>query len=95
VVTPVLRRVAIAVVLLTLVAGSAAAQKSGGVLRVGHFDSSASMSMLEESTLAANRPTMGVFNNLVVFDQHVAQNSPESIVPDPLAAGRGARRGPS
>jgi peptide/nickel transport system substrate-binding protein len=64
----------------------AAAQKSGGVLRAGHFDSPASMSMLEESTLAANRPTMGVFNNLVMFDQQVAQNSPKSIVPD-LALG--------
>ena len=25
---------------------------------------------------------MGVFNNLVMFDQHVAQNSLQSIVPD-------------
>jgi peptide/nickel transport system substrate-binding protein len=25
---------------------------------------------------------MGVFNNLVMYDQHVAQNSPESIIPD-------------
>ena len=40
------------------------------------------MSMLEELTLAANRPMMGVFNNLVMFDQQVAQNSPQSIVPD-------------
>src|SRR5262249_13581167 len=42
----------------------------------------ASMSMLEESTLAVNRPVMGVFNNLVIFDQEVVQNSLESIVPD-------------
>ena len=42
--------------------------------------------MLEESTLAVNRPMMGVFNNLVMFDQQVAQNSPQSIVPD-LATG--------
>jgi len=32
--------------------GPAAAQKQGGILRGGHFDSPASMSMLEESTLA-------------------------------------------
>ena len=63
-------------------AGPAIAQKQGGILRAGHFDSPASMSMLEESTLAANRPTMSVFNNLVMFDQQVAQNSPKSIVPD-------------
>jgi len=27
-------------------------------------------------------PMMGVFNNLVLFDQHVPQNRVESIVPD-------------
>ena len=74
--------------LLAAIAASApaVAQKSGGILRAGHFDSPASMSMLEESTLAVNRPVMGVFNNLVMFDQQVAQNSPQSIVPD-LATG--------
>ena len=45
------------------------AQKSGGTLKIGHFDSPASMSMLEESTVAVNRPMMGVFNNLVFFKQ--------------------------
>src|SRR5690349_1444660 len=63
-------------------ANAALAQKSGGILRVPWFDSPASMSMHEESTLATNRPMMGVFNNLVIFDQHVAQNSPKSIVLD-------------
>src|ERR1700758_1024948 len=58
------------------------AQKPGGTLRVPHFDSPASMSLLEESTVAANRPMMGVFNNLVMFDQHVPQNSLRAIVPD-------------
>jgi len=50
------------------------------------FASPASMSIHEESTIAAGIPMMGVFNNLVVFDQHVAQNSLASIVPD-LATG--------
>jgi peptide/nickel transport system substrate-binding protein len=63
-------------------AGSASAQKQGGVLKMPHGDSPASMSILEESTIAAEAPMMGVFNNLVMFDQHVAQNSPQSIVPD-------------
>ena len=58
------------------------AQKSGGILKISHFDSPASMSLLEESTAAALRPVMGVFNNLVVYDQHVAQNSMQSIVPE-------------
>ena len=60
----------------------AIAQKSGGVFRIGHFDSPASMSMLEESTLATNRPMMGVFNNLVIFKQNEPQNTLQSIVPD-------------
>src|SRR5712691_5538849 len=66
-------------------ADSAFAQKPGGILKIGHFDSPASMSMLEESTLATNRPMMGVFNNLVIFKQDVRQNTLNSIVPD-LAA---------
>jgi len=64
----------------------ATAQKHGGILKMGHFDSPASMSMLEESTQAVNRPMSGVFNNLVMFDQHVPQNSLRSVVPD-LATG--------
>jgi peptide/nickel transport system substrate-binding protein len=69
--------------LLALVATQPAwAQKPGGVLKVGHFDSPASVSMLEESTAAVNRPMMGVFNNLVLYDQHVKQNSPRSIIPE-------------
>src|SRR5437868_12354678 len=63
-------------------ATGAAAQQSGGVLKIGHFDSPASMSILEESTIAVNRPMSGVFNNLVMFKQDVRQNSPSSIVPD-------------
>ena len=72
----------VGLLIATSLGGTAIAQKQGGILRAGHFDSPASMSMLEESTLAANRPTMSVFNNLVMFDQQVAQNSPQSIVPD-------------
>ncbi len=71
------------VLLLAFGAADAAfAQKSGGILRIGHFASPASMSPLEESTVAVDRPMMGVFNNLVMFDQHVPQNSLRSIVPD-------------
>ena len=58
------------------------AQKQGGILRMWDFDSPASMSILEESTIAAERPMMGVFNNLVLFDQHIKQNSLSSIVPE-------------
>ena len=68
--------------LAVTVADTAFAETAGGILKVGWFDSPASMSILEESTIAAERPMMGVFNNLVMYDQHVAQNSPRSIVPD-------------
>ena len=73
---------AAAVAILTLAATPAMAQKAGGILKIQHFDSPASMSILEESTRAAEQPTMAVFNNLVMFDQHVAQNSLDQIVPD-------------
>jgi peptide/nickel transport system substrate-binding protein len=68
------------------IATAALAQKPGGVLRVFHRDSPASMSILEEGSISAIMPMMGVFNNLVLFDQHVRQNRVESIVPD-LATG--------
>src|SRR3954451_14828614 len=68
--------------LVLSITNPAIAQKSGGILKISHFDSPASMSLLEESTAAALRPVMGVFNNLVVYDQQVAQNSMRSIVPD-------------
>ena len=63
-------------------ADAALAQKSGGILKISHFDSPASMSILEESTAATLRPMMGVFNNLVMYKQDVPQNSMRSIVPD-------------
>jgi len=66
----------------SLLAETAFAQKPGGILQMPGFASPASMSIHEESTIAAGIPLMGVFNNLVLFDQHVAQNSLASIVPD-------------
>src|SRR5713226_8922102 len=82
-----LRAFAAAVGLLVAsLVGPALAQKPGGILQMPDFASPASMSIHEESTITAVIPMMGVFNNLVVFDQHVAQNSVASIVPD-LATG--------
>jgi peptide/nickel transport system substrate-binding protein len=63
-------------------APGASAQQKGGILKVGHFASPASMSMLEESTQAVNRPMSGVFNNLVLFNQDEPQNTPDGIVPE-------------
>src|SRR4029077_11510745 len=77
---------AVSVAVAASVAAPASAQKSGGILKIQHFDSPASMSILEESTRAAEQPAMAVFNNLVLYDQQVPQNSLDHIVPD-LATG--------
>jgi peptide/nickel transport system substrate-binding protein len=68
--------------LLTAAADPASAQKPGGILKMYFFDSPASMSIHEEATVAAQGPMMGVFNNLVMYDQQVPQTSLNSIVPD-------------
>ena len=78
-----LRGIAAAALSLVLISGGGAqAQKSGGVLRVYHRDSPASMSIHEEGTNSVSIPMMAVFNNLVLYDQHQAQNSLDTIVPD-------------
>jgi peptide/nickel transport system substrate-binding protein len=61
---------------------TASAQKQGGTLRIYHRDSPASMSIHEEGTVGVMMPMMGVFNNLVIFDQHVPQNSLDTIIPE-------------
>jgi peptide/nickel transport system substrate-binding protein len=77
------RRVAAwAALTVALTSGGAGAQKPGGVLRIPQSDSPASMSIHEESTIVAERPMMAVFNNLVMFDQHIPQNRLDTIVPD-------------
>jgi len=65
-----------------LTAGPALAQKPGGVLKVHHQDSPASMSIHEEATYSTVVPIMGVYNNLVMYKQDEPQNSMQSIVPD-------------
>src|SRR5213080_4726082 len=76
-----------ALLLLASAAGPGAlAQKQGGILRMYSPDSPASMSIHEEATVFAEGPMMGVFNNLIMYDQHVPQGSLQSIVPD-LASG--------
>src|SRR5260370_8608346 len=62
--------------------GPALAQKQGGTLKVQHWDSPASMSIVEEATYSTVVPIMGVMNNLVLYKQDVPQNSMQTIVPD-------------
>jgi len=84
--TPVFRILAASVLLIAVSGGAALVQKRGGVLKMYNPDSPASMSVLEEVTVFAMAPMAGVFNNLVMADQHVKQVSLDSIVPD-LATG--------
>jgi peptide/nickel transport system substrate-binding protein len=63
-------------------AGAGWAQKSGGVLRIQHMDTPPSASIHEEATVSVAVPFMSIYNNLVMFDQHVAKNSFDTIVPD-------------
>jgi peptide/nickel transport system substrate-binding protein len=78
-----LKRVGVEVLLLAVIwGGGAQAQKPGGVLRIYHRDSPAIMSIHEEATNSVSIPMMAVFNNLVLYDQHVPQNSLDTIVPD-------------
>ncbi len=67
-------------VLLTL--GAVAQEpKYGGTMRIYQRDNPGS-SIHEEATYSTNIPFMGIFNNLVIFDQHKVQNDISTIVPE-------------
>src|SRR3954452_20971924 len=67
---------------LTSAPSAAIAQKSGGTLRIYHRDNLPSASIHEEATISTVMPFMGVFNNLVLYDQGKKLNSDDTIVPD-------------
>ena len=56
--------------------------KPGGILRMYHRDSPGSASIHEGATYSVNIPFMPIYNNLVIFDQHIAQNSVDTIRPE-------------
>src|SRR3954449_12148140 len=64
------------------IASAAGEPKQGGIFRVYHRDSPGSASIHEGATYSVNIPFMPVYNNLVIYTQHIAQNSIESIVPE-------------
>ena len=79
-------------VLITVSAGGGAlAQKSGGILRVYSADSPPGLNIYEQATPWGQGPLMSVYNNLILFDQHIAQNRLETIVPDLASNGYGTR----
>ena len=63
-------------------AAAAWAQKSGGTLRIAVRAGPGSASLIEESSIYTNLPFMGVFNNLILFDQQDKIARPESIKPE-------------
>ena len=72
-----------AIVTVTAVASARAADpKHGGILRIYLRENPGGISIHEEATYSTNVPMMGVFNNLVIYDQHKAQNSLDTIVPE-------------
>ena len=67
-------------------AAPAWAQKSGGTLRMYFADNPPSTSIHEEATTSTVVPFMGLYNNLVVFDPQVPQNSACGSLSDPQTA---------
>ncbi len=71
---------ALAVACMTSV--QAQTPKAGGILHIYHRETPPSLSIHEEATFSVNVPAMGIFNNLVIYDQHKPQNSMDTIVPE-------------
>src|ERR1700734_3882748 len=70
--------------LLLAVAAAQAAEeaKRAGILKIYHRDMPASMSIHDEATWSTIMPMGAVFNNLVIYDQHIKQNSLQTIRPE-------------
>jgi peptide/nickel transport system substrate-binding protein len=58
------------------------AQKHGGTMRMYIWDNPPSASIHEEATVSTVMPFMALFNNLVLYDQHVPLNAVETIRPE-------------
>ena len=67
---------------LTIYAAQAAEPNIGGNSEIYHRETPPSLSIHEEATFSVNVPAMGLYNNLVMYDQHKPQNSMSTIVPD-------------
>ncbi len=76
---------------LGLSAGPALAQKSGGTLKMYIADNPPSTSIHEEATTSTVVPFMGIYNNLVVFDQQIRRTASRRSVRIWPRAGHGVR----
>jgi peptide/nickel transport system substrate-binding protein len=76
------KRCLVAGAMMALATAPVLAQKSGGTLRMYFADNPPSTSIHEEATTSTVVPFMSLYNNLVLFDQQVPQNSLDTIRPD-------------
>jgi peptide/nickel transport system substrate-binding protein len=67
---------------MLLASSPALAQKQGGTLRMYIWDNPPSASIHEEATVSTTTPFMGLYNNLVLYDQHEKLNSMDNIRPE-------------
>ncbi len=67
---------------LTISTAQAADPKHGGILKFYHRETPPSLSIHEEATFSVNVPAMGLFNNLIIYDQHKPQASLDTIRPE-------------
>src|SRR6516162_8502244 len=72
----------VALAVATATVAQADEPKHGGILHIYHRETPPSLSIHEEATFSVNVPAMGLFNNLVIYDQHKPQNSMGDIVPE-------------
>jgi peptide/nickel transport system substrate-binding protein len=66
----------------SMTAAQAAGPKHGGILKIYHRETPPSLSIIEEATFSVNIPMMAVYSNLVIYDQHIPQNSVKTIRPE-------------
>ena len=72
-----------AIVTITAFANAQAAEpKHGGILKIQHRETPPSLSIHEEATFSVNIAAMAMFNNLIIYDQHIKQNSMDTIRPE-------------
>jgi len=73
---------AVAAIAMSVSSAGADQRKSGGILKMYHRETPPSMSIHEEATFSVNVSSMPIYSNLIIYDQHKAQNSAETIVPE-------------
>ena len=65
-----------------MTSAQAAGPKHGGILKIQHRETPPSLSIHEEATFSVNIAAMAMFNNLIIYDQHIKQNSMDTIRPE-------------